>query len=50
MRRNFMVGSAGIGLAGAVWLAAALLTADSCSRWNPLSCKGPDPELIKYAR
>jgi len=49
MRRNVMVGSAGIGLAAAVWFAAALLTADSCSRWNPLSCQGPDPELIKYA-
>lgn len=39
-----------MGLAGAMLFASALLTSDSCSKWNPLSCKGPDPELIKYAR
>jgi hypothetical protein len=50
MRRNIMFGGAGIGLAGAMWFAAALLTSDSCSKWNPLSCQGPDPELIKYTR
>ena len=50
MRRRLVLGGTGIGLAGAFWLAASLLTADYCSKWNLLSCHGPDPELIKYTR
>jgi hypothetical protein len=45
-----MLGGTGIGLASAYWLAASLLTADYCSKWNPFSCRGPDPELMKYTR
>lgn len=50
MRRNLVFGGTGIGLAGAFWLAVSLWTSDYCSKWNPLSCRGPDPELIKYTR
>ncbi|MBV1687746.1 hypothetical protein KRR38_08675 [Novosphingobium sp. G106] len=50
VRRKFMYGSAAVGLTGAALIATAALTADYCSRWNPLSCHGPDPTLMKYAR
>jgi len=50
MRRKMMYGGLAVGLVAAASLATALATADYCSKWNPLSCHGPDPELIKYAR
>jgi len=50
MRQKLIYGGAAAGLTGAALLATAAWTADYCSKWNPLSCRGPDPELIKYAR
>lgn len=50
MGRNIWFGGMAIGVAGALWLAVSLLTSDYCSKWNPLSCRGPDPEMIKYTR
>lgn len=50
MRRKAMYGGVAVGLTGAALLAAAAMTADYCSKWNPLSCHGPDPSLLKYTR
>lgn len=50
MRRGLMLSGSGIGIAIVCWLAASLWTADYCSKWNPFSCHGPDPEMMKYTR
>jgi hypothetical protein len=47
---DFLARRAGLGLTAALWLVVSLMTIDDCSRRNPFSCHGPDPELIKYAR
>jgi hypothetical protein len=49
MRRILVLGSVAFGVVSALLL-TAVATSDTCSVWNPLSCNGPDPELLKYAR
>ena len=50
MRRTVTLTALVIGLAGSLWLGVSLATSSYCSRWNPFSCRGPDPELIKLIR
>jgi hypothetical protein len=50
MKRHVIFGGLGIGFIAVVLLAAALMTSNFCSQWNPLSCRGPDPELVRYSR